>query len=160
MDNQEQAQLEEKMMEFMMAGGLPYEMYGITTEELEALYAKGYIEYSAQQFDKALTTFSYLAYLKTDEKKYLVAFAATLHAMKDYEKALQYYALAQNLDLRDPIITFHIIECLVALKKHQDALEALDILCKETIDQPQWAPLYAKALAYQDLLKQKRDTKK
>jgi type III secretion system low calcium response chaperone LcrH/SycD len=155
MNAQEQAELEDKMQEFLMSGGTMHELYGITEEELEALYTKGFQEYNAQQYEKAMETFAYLIYLKPDEKRYLFAFGAVLQVIKDYKKAIYYYSMAADQDILDPTITLHIVECLVALDMHSDALDALAILLQETASAPQWAGLYAKALAYQTLLTQK-----
>lgn len=160
MQNAQKNKLAEDVMDFVLSGGMLYEAYGITSEELEALYTKGYQEYVAKQYEKAFSTFSYLAYLKTDEARYLVGLAATLHAMKKYEEAIKYYATAQHFDIDDPTITFHIAECFIALKRKKEALEALNILCLETKDQPQWAPLYEKAMAYTELLSKKPEVKK
>lgn len=160
MENTQHNKLAEDVMDFVLGGGMIYEAYGITEEELEALYAKGYQEYVSKQFDKAFSSFSYLAYLKANEKRYLVALAATLHAMKKYEEAIKYYATAQHYDIDDPTITFHIVECFIALKRRVEALEALNILCDEIVNQPQWAPLYNKALAYKELLTKKSQAKK
>lgn len=160
MDQFEQTQLEDKLTEFVLAGGMMYQAYGLTEEHLEALYAKAFQEYSTEQYTKALETFAYLLYLKSNEKRYLFAFGATLQAVKNYEKAIFYYGLAAEQDLSDPVITLHIVECLIALSLREEALDALEILCKETADDAQWAVLYSKAISYQSLLKPNHTTQK
>ena len=156
MNAQEQAQLEEKMEEFLMAGGTMHELYGITQKELDALYIKGFQEYNAQQYEKAKQIFAYLLYLNSDEAKYWFAFGAVLHVFKRYEEALCYYAMAADKDILEPIYTLHMVECFIGLEKHSEALEALAILLKETESDPKQSELYAKALAYQTLLTQKK----
>ena len=155
MNPHDQTQLEQKMAEFFLAGGMPYELYGIAEQELEALYTKGFQEYNAQQYGKAIESFAYLISLKPDEKRYLFAFAATLQAVKDYKKAIYYYSMAAYQDMDDPTITLQVIECLIALKMYEDALAVLEVLLQETASDTQWSALHTKALAYQTLLAKK-----
>lgn len=160
MNTQNRAQVEEQINEYLMAGGTMHELYGITSDELEALYTKGFQEYNAKQYSKAIETFSYLIYLNPYEKRFLFAFGALLQTVKDYKKAIYYYTLAAEQDIADPTITLHIVECLVALGMQEDALAALEILLQETVSEPKWSALYTKARAYQTLLTQKNTNEK
>jgi tetratricopeptide (TPR) repeat protein len=122
---------------------------GITQEELEAMYLKGYLEYQAGQHKQAAQSFAYCIYLKPDDARATQAFATTMQALKDYEKALFYYARLIVLDAGTPAIGFNIIDCCLALKQRAQAKEALSALMQEI--SPDDA-LYEKALGYKAIL--------
>lgn len=154
MQNQNQL-TEAAISDFMLAGGQLYQLYGITDEELEALYAKGYQEYNAQKLEQAAQNFAYLVHLKPNEKRYLFALGAVFQSMKNYKQAVYYYSMAANQDISDPMISLHLVECLVGMSMNQEALELLDIMCKETMDRPDYQALHVKACTYKTLLTKK-----
>lgn len=152
MDTQAQEAFQDELADYMIAGGTLHALYGVTQEELEALYTRGFQQYSIGQYEKAMEDFAFLVTLKGDEKRYLFAFAAVLQVLKDYKRALFFYSRAAAQDMFDPIVTFHMVECLVALDMKSDALVMLRILLKETAKDAQWATLHTKAVAYRSLL--------
>jgi type III secretion system low calcium response chaperone LcrH/SycD len=120
---------------------------GYTDEEFEALYTLGYNLYNQGKFAEALQAFGFLLMHDQLERRYYKAFGSCQQMLKQYEEAIRNYSMASILDLTDPEPTFHTAECMVGLGMTEEAVEALDIVVRQTKDKPDYKVMHERAKA-------------
>lgn len=100
--------------------------YGITTKEMEELYAKAYEFYQSNKYQEAFSLFRWLLIFNPFIQKYWMGFAASQQLLKLYEGALHGYAVAALLQDENPYPHFHAYECYMSLENREEALKALE----------------------------------
>jgi type III secretion system low calcium response chaperone LcrH/SycD len=109
---------------FLEHGVTPASIRGITTEELEAVYAEAYDRVEREEFSEAL---DYAAFLVTHEpwdRRFQFVFAMCLQQLGDYESAARHYSEAYVLDATDAACAYRLGECLEVLGQYEEAKEA------------------------------------
>ncbi|WP_292933883.1 SycD/LcrH family type III secretion system chaperone [Noviherbaspirillum sp.] len=143
--------LAEQVLELFNKGGTLGDVYGYTETDYEVVYTLGSNLYKQGRYSDAMKAFGFLVIHNQWERRYVSAFAATLHMLKHYEDAIQYYSLASVMDMRDPVPTFHTAECMIPLGRLDDAKEALGFVILQSRDE-RYASLKARAQAMLDSL--------
>jgi type III secretion system low calcium response chaperone LcrH/SycD len=123
-----QERLAEQTGKWLMSGGTIGGIYNYDKRDYEALYAMGHSLYSQARYPDAVKAFGFLVMHNHLERRFLVAFAASLQMVRDYETAINYYALATAMDMTDLAPSFHVCECLLAQGKVQEAREGLEMI--------------------------------
>jgi type III secretion system low calcium response chaperone LcrH/SycD len=119
--------------------------------DFDLLYSVGHTHYKQRRFDDASKIFGVLLMLDHFERRYVVAFAATLRMTGDYESAIRYYTLATIMDAGDPQACLGICECLIALGRRHDAAEGLAMVLRQ-FDGPSHERVRDRARALLNLL--------
>lgn len=128
------------------------DVYGLTANELDAMYIKGYNLYNQARWSAALVVFDVLAYYDHLESRYHIARAACLKMLSRHEDALKAYGVAHILDIEDPEVAMNIVECLIALHRKADALVALKAVDELTEGNSQHTQTRARAEALAALI--------
>lgn len=79
-----------------------------------------------------------------------------LQMLKQYENAIAFYSLASVMDRTDPRPTFHTAECLIALGRMEEAIDALTIVIEQSAAS-EYAALKIRAQGLMDLWLAARD---
>jgi len=115
----------QSLLRWLGQGGTLGQALGLPARELEALYALGLGLYRQSRLDDALKVFAWLVQMDHGQRHWLHALAATLQRLGRHARALQYWGLAQWLDIADPDPTYHSANSLLALGRVHDAATAL-----------------------------------
>jgi type III secretion system low calcium response chaperone LcrH/SycD len=119
------------LLHWLGRGGTLAQALGLPARELEALYALGLGLYRQGRLDDALKVFAWLVQMDHGQGHWLHALAATLQRQGRHARALQYWGLAQWLNLADPDPTYHSAHSLLALGHLQDAATALRLVLQQ-----------------------------
>ena len=120
------------------------DVMGYEARDYESVYALGHNFYRQARYLDALKSFSFLVMHAPFERRFTNAQAACLQMLKQYENAIAFHSLSSVMDMSDPRPTFHTAECLIALGRMEEAIEALNIVIKQS-DAPEFAALKARA---------------
>ncbi len=118
--------LAEKLVENLTSGGTIGDAYNLTSNELELIYAVAHSYYANKKYDKALPIFKFLTMFDHITAKWWTGLGATWQMTKDYENAVNAYAMATVLDVEDPKPQLQAGYCLVMLGRKTEAREALE----------------------------------
>lgn len=127
-------ELQQRIMEDLLAGRTLASFQGLGQEQLDAIYAVAHGFYESERYEDARQLFTHLMALDHHEPRYMGALASCLQMQGRYEEAIEYYCLASVYDLQDPRPTFHTAECLLALGRTGEARDALSMVvddCRE-----------------------------
>lgn len=119
------------------------DLMGYVPRDYESVYALGHRYYRQARYLDALKAFSFLVMHNPLERKFANAQAASLQMLKQYDNAIAFYSLASVMDMTDPRPTFHTAECLIALGRVEEAIDALNIVIKQSTA-PEFAALNAR----------------
>lgn len=133
-------------------GGSLADLYGLTEQELEGLYAFGLAHYRQARYAQAAKIFARLVAMHHGEPRYLNALAAAHQMQGRHEQALHFYGVSQLLDPSDPVPTFHTAHSLLALGWQEDAREALQLVIQQADGEPRHAALGERARALLNLV--------
>ncbi|MDK2123491.1 SycD/LcrH family type III secretion system chaperone [Parachitinimonas caeni] len=97
-------------------------------EDLEMVYMIGYNLYMQTKYTEALRYFALLTTYRPLETRYLMGLGATQQMLKNYEGAIQAYALATMVKPEESEPTLHVAECLVGMGQFGEARETLRML--------------------------------
>ena len=123
--------LPEQVLELFSQGVTLGDMVGYDEKDYAAVYALGHELYARGRYADAMKAFGFLTMHDQWERKYMIAFAASLQMLERYKEAIQFYSNASILDLSDPMPTFHTAECMIPLGMLKEASEALDIVIEQ-----------------------------
>ncbi len=126
--------LAEQIGELLLQGGTLGDAYDYTDQDYEVLYAFGHSLYSQARYQDAMKAFGFLVMHNHLERRFMMAFAASLQMVKSYEEALKYYTMASVMDMSDPVPTFHTCECMIALGMVADAKQGLEMVIGQSGD--------------------------
>ncbi|MDB5839527.1 MAG: CesD/SycD/LcrH family type secretion system chaperone [Herminiimonas sp.] len=130
--DQEAVALGVRLAEHLVGGNTLASLLGISEESQEALYALGYNLYNQGRYDDAMHTFGFLLLHNHRDRRFYKGFGSCLQMQKRYQDALKYYGIASIMDLNDPVPVFHSAECLLAMSKVDEAIEALHFVQQTT----------------------------
>lgn len=137
---------------FLQHGATLADLHGISAEELEAVYARGYDAIAAGQWNEALDDMAFVVRHNPWEQRYHFAFALCLHHLRQYEAAGNHYSQALLLDATDAVCAFRLGECLGALGHLSDAREAFETVVKLSYLKAEYADVRAQAQQRLDVL--------
>ncbi|WP_244099277.1 SycD/LcrH family type III secretion system chaperone [Burkholderia ambifaria] len=149
----DEAQLEELfglVADAIEHGATFREMYGISSETMEAVYAQAYALYQAGRLDEAESFFRFLCIYDFQNVDYILGLAAVMQISKRYDKALDLYAMAYTVSGGDARALLYAGQCNLLLRRRGKAKRCFEILlAQEATD----ARIRAKAQGYLDALR-------
>jgi type III secretion system low calcium response chaperone LcrH/SycD len=116
----------EDLVKHFSDGGTLRTMLQIGDEELEAMYAVAYSQYSAKKYEKAIDIFKFLCLYDHNEARWFYGLGTAQQAREDYAAAVNSYAVATLLDVDDPRPQAQAGYCLMALERWPEARSALE----------------------------------
>ena len=149
--------LVQRVNDHLGGGGILGDLFDYNERDYEAVYALGHGFYAQARYFDALKAFGFLVMNNPLERRYVNAYASCQQMRKQYDDALAFYALATVMDIADPRPVFHSAECLIALGRIDEALDALGIVIAQS-EAPQQQALKSRAQALHDLLKSPQKT--
>jgi type III secretion system low calcium response chaperone LcrH/SycD len=90
-------------------------------EQIAGLYAVGYDLCAQGQYDKAVSFLILAALYRPGERNYMLALGICHKALKQHARAIQAFSMATALDPTNPDAALHVAECLLALKRRDEA---------------------------------------
>ncbi len=142
-----QRELAGHLIERLASGGTVGDLYDLNAQDKELIYSVAHSFYRNGKYDKALPIFQFLTVFDHLNQKWWMGLAATWQMMKEYEKALNAYALATLIDVTDPQPQLQAGYCLVMLGKKEEARHALEGAVMAAQDSPAHAVYKAQAQA-------------
>jgi type III secretion system low calcium response chaperone LcrH/SycD len=135
----------QKLLEGLLEGATFKEMYDISDETMEAVYAQAYEFYQSGRLDDAESLFRWLCVYDFYNVDYVVGFGAVLQLKKNYAKALDVYGLAYAISRGEARILLYAGQCNLRLRRWAKARK-----CFQTIleDAAACETVSAKARAY------------
>ena len=145
-------ELAQQLTDLISRGGYPGMALGLDEPDYQTLYELGSRLYEQARYLDAVKAFGYLCLLKPMERDYESALASSLQMSKNHKEAIRHYTNVSAMDMRDPVPTFHICECMLALGMIDEVREGL-VLVIDDCKSPAQQPLRLRAQAMLDLLK-------
>lgn len=130
--------LDEMCQALLVEGATLASLSGISNEELERVYARGYESYQAGHYGEALVDFTYLVMHQPWDRRFHMALGSALHQEGEYQSALKFYGYALFMNACDPGPSYAIAQCLLALGEEADAREALQTAIEQSYTDPQY----------------------
>lgn len=143
----------EKLLNGVTQGVTPKELKGIPDELMEGLYAYAYDFYNTGRLDDAETFFRFLCVYDFYNADYFMGLAAVYQLKKQYQKAVDTYALAFALGKHDYRSLFFTGQCQLAMNQIENAKQCFALVDKNSDDEK----LRTKAQVYLDTLGQSRE---
>lgn len=141
--------LSDKILEGIHDGATFKDMYGISSDAMEAIYAQAYGFYQQGRLDEAESLFRLLCIYDFHNADYALGLGAVFQLKKQYDKALDVFALAYTLSGGDDRAMLYAGECNLLLRRLGKAKG-----CFETVLEGQAeARLKSKAEAYLEAIK-------
>lgn len=126
-DPKDLLKLDELMKLFDSGAMTVAQMRGITTEEMETVYALAYDYYRTGRYDEAETLFAFLTTFDHFNEKYWMGMGAVLQVKKKFEKAVQVYSyVAAILNLENVKASYYAAECNLAMGRRAHAESAIE----------------------------------
>lgn len=116
---------------------------GMTKNDLEAIYASGYILFNQGKYENALKLFALLLIYEQSDRRFFIAVGTCFQKLNIPEKAIEYLGLANFFDVTDPEPAVQIAECLLAMKRSEEAHKLLKTIHAE----------FGKLSQYQEMMK-------
>lgn len=126
-------------------GMLPKDALGLSDAIIEGIYAQAYRLYNTGKYSEAIHLFRMLVMLNTTESKYILGLAACFHMLKEYQNAVQTYAMCAMLDPESPIPHYHASDCYIEMKDKLSAIISLDLAIQRAGDKPEYAKVKERA---------------
>lgn len=125
-------------------------------EDKQSLYTLGYVLYQQGKYTDALPFFLLLSLQEPNNATYYAAIAACQKMTKEYEKAINHYAVALLLQPEKIEYSVHIAECQIAAQYTQGAVDTLtQLLALQSSELPELEPWMNKAQSLLTLLETK-----
>ncbi|MBF0318679.1 MAG: SycD/LcrH family type III secretion system chaperone [Nitrospirae bacterium] len=107
---------------------------GLTTPQLEAIYAMGYNYYASRKYIDAIKIFSWLTLMKPMEAKYLLGLGAALQSLKRYAEAFRAFMFSAVADAENPAPYLYAAECCASLGQKEQALKILALSKENAVE--------------------------
>ncbi|WJF89289.1 SycD/LcrH family type III secretion system chaperone [Paraburkholderia bonniea] len=140
-------------------GVTPGTLQGFTPDGYETLYALGHRLYQQDEYLEALQVFGFLLSRNFLDRRFVMAFGATLQMLDRYEEALKYYVVCATLDLNDPAPAFHLAECLLQMGRTSEAREGFQAILMDGAKTGKRHAFFDRAQAMFDLLSRESSQK-
>lgn len=130
------------------------EVKGFTDDQMEAIYSIGYNLYESGKYSDAVQVFTWLGIFNPFISKYWLGLGASLQMIKDFENALNAYAVAAiTSEPEDPVPHLHAGECYVGMGNLEEARKAFQTAADFSKDKSKYIKIYKKAMAFLEILK-------
>ncbi|MEB0140384.1 MULTISPECIES: type III secretion system translocator chaperone SicA [unclassified Undibacterium] len=136
------------IVEAVENGATLKDLYGISDEMMDKLYALAYDFYSNGRLDDAEKFFRFLCIYDFNNSQYLMGLAAVAQLKKNYQKAIDLYVLAFALAKNDYGPVFYTGQCHMYLQRTAKARLCFELVCLHSHEET----LRAKASAYLEAL--------
>lgn len=98
----------------------------VSNEQIEVMYSIGHSTFMQGKLDKALNVFQLILLYRPLDARILEACATTLKRMGRFEEAIPVYGSVMVFgDMKNPMPSVHIAECLAALGRKNDSEKML-----------------------------------
>lgn len=131
----------------------PKAAFGISNEQIEAIYAQAYRLYNTGKYQEAIDLFRVLIVMDASDSKYALGLAACFHMLKEYDSAVKLYMMTGIIDGDSPIPHFHASDCYIQMGDRASAVLSLDMAVKRAGEKPEYQVLKDRALLTIDSLK-------
>lgn len=116
-----------------ITSGLPFkDIYGISSESMEAIYAQAYEFYEDGRIEEAQTFFRFLCIYDFYNVDYAIGLGACFQLQKDYAKAIDVYASAYIIGDNDLRPVFYAGQCQLLLKELEKAKYCFELVIEES----------------------------
>lgn len=129
-------------------------LYGVSADELEAVYAQAFDDITAERYDAALEHTALLVKLDPADPRFQFSFAYCLHHLGDHEAAGRHYAQSLLYDATNAVCLLRAGECLLATGGLAEAREAFEATVKLSYTKVDYADVRQLAQQYLDDLAQ------
>ncbi|MEJ5301204.1 MAG: SycD/LcrH family type III secretion system chaperone [Thermodesulforhabdaceae bacterium] len=132
------------------------EVKGFSDEQMEAIYAIAFNLYQGGKYKDAVEVFTWLGMMNPFVSKYWMGLGASLQMLKDFNNALNAYAVAAITSKpEDPVPHLHAGECYLGLGDKEEALKAFTMASDFSKNKPQYKKVFAKAQAFKEIIELK-----
>jgi len=146
-------QFQEIVQSVVMGETTLQEVKGFSDEQMEAIYSVAYNLYHAGKYADAVQVFSWLGIFNPFVSKYWVGLGASLQMVKDFEKALNAYAVAAITSTpEDPVPHIHAGECYLGMGNVEEAMKAFRMAADFAKNKPEHSKTRQKAQAFLEIL--------
>lgn len=114
------------ILDHLSAGGTLKTVVNLSDQELEAVYAVAYNNFNARKFEEAADLFRFLCLYDHTEPRWAYGLGVVEQQRKNYDAAVNAYALATVLDVDDPRPQAQAGYCLMAKEAWPEAVSALE----------------------------------
>ena len=118
------------------------DILGMSDAMVEGIYGQAYRLYNNGKYREAVHLFRMLIMLNSIEPKYLMGLAACFHMLKEYQAAVDTYALCGFLDTGNPLPYFHASDCYLQMKDVPSAVVSLNLAIKRAQGKPEYKILH------------------
>lgn len=119
--------IEDLLADFFTQGTALKDLEGIKPEELEAIYATGFMLYNNGRYKDAEKIFQSLCLLNHTESRFWIALGNTRQVQKNYAPAIDAYGMAYLLNASNPTPILQAAQCHLHLNHTDEAKEALEL---------------------------------
>lgn len=133
----------------------PKDYIGLSDPVMEGIYAQAYRLYNTGKYKDALQLFRLLGSLAPTEARYILGMAACFHLLKEFNDALETYAVVAILDPNNPIPFYHASDCLIQQNDPYSAIIMLELALKTAKDKPEYKTLRDRVVMTIESLKAK-----
>jgi type III secretion system low calcium response chaperone LcrH/SycD len=123
------------LLEAIMGGGTIKDIQGVSDDMLEGVYAYAYQFYNDGRLDEAETFFRFLCLYDFYNGEYVLGLGAVHQLKKEFQKAIDMYALAFALTKDDYRPMFQAGQCNLALQKLPVAIECFNNVVNHSQDE-------------------------
>lgn len=149
MSEEQLEELFDRVLEGVQEGATFKDMYGISSDTMEAIYAHAYDFYQQGRLDEAESLFRLLCIYDFHNADYALGLGAVFQLKKRYEKALDVYAMAYTIGGgNDERAMFYAGECNLLLRRLGKARRCFETVLEDAGD----SRFAAKAQAYLDAM--------
>lgn len=96
-------------------------------EDLKTVYQRAIELYNSDQAQDASLAFGILIRERPFSKSFWMGLAASRQKLKEFEKALEAYAMTSLIDDQDPLPHYHASQCYVAINNKEEAIKAINL---------------------------------
>jgi type III secretion system low calcium response chaperone LcrH/SycD len=149
-------QLQDILQGIMTGETTLQEVKGFTDEQMEAVYTVAYNLYQAQKHQDAAEVFTFLSMFNPFNSKYWMGLGASLQMAKDFDNALNAYAVAAVTSIpKDPVPHLHAGECNLGKGDVDEALKGFEMAMDFSEGREEFTSIHEKAKAFCEILKDK-----
>lgn len=115
------SELVDNILNVISSGTTLKEIYGISDQMMDAIYAHAYDLYQKGRLDEATIVFQFLYTHDIYNTTYVMGLAAIYQQKKNYAKAVEMYALSYDLDSKNALALLYAGQCHLFLKDQEQA---------------------------------------
>ncbi|PPU95114.1 SycD/LcrH family type III secretion system chaperone [Xanthomonas albilineans] len=129
-DMEELNRLNRSIFAAIQKGATIKDLHGVTDAAMEGMYAYAYRFYQQGKLKEAESFFRFLFMYNFRCAEYPMGLAAVYQLKGEYQKAIEYYAIASSLAKDDLRPIFHSAQCYLCLGKRSLARQNFEVVLK------------------------------